>query len=157
MRARRIALAVAVAGLLAATLGTGGFGVTAADRGLALAVADDESAYLRVDQTAEGVPGGVAKNVTVALGNAFPGRPPLSVTVAVEGRGSAKANGPPDGVGAPSGAGSGPGAAASATLGDDPVTLAFSGVPCGATLRIEAVGDGVRVEMTRPVRCEPGE
>lgn len=82
---RRVALALALAGLLAATLGTGGFGATIADRGIDLAVADDDRAYLRLDATAGNVSAGVAGTVTVAVTNAVPSEPTLDVTVAADG------------------------------------------------------------------------
>lgn len=125
-RRHLLGLGVAVT-VLASISGTGGFSSTVAERGVEVAVVDDERAYLGIDR--EGVNDGTW-NVTVT--NRLSDGTALDVTVRVSGK------------------------AESVTLRPGASTrLAFDGVSCGDAVRIVGETDdgSVRIEAARTVVC----
>jgi hypothetical protein len=119
--------------VLAVTVGTGGYTTTSAERGVNVAVADDEHAMIGVEQTVATGNGTTELRVTVT--NQFPSRVALSAaSVRVGGRT----------VGLTASGTLGPGEAATAT---------FENVTCGETIAIAAEGNGADVRLTRSVDC----
>ncbi len=127
---------VLVAAVVAVTLVVGTSGYTAAntDRGVRVAVVDDDAAYVGVEQTATDTANGTT-NLTVAVTNQFPTSTVLgTVTVTVDGRTVALTQDGP----------LGPGKRAVRT---------FQGLPCDATITVGASGTDVDVQFSRPVDC----
>lgn len=125
-RRRVLALGVAVA-VLASVGGTGGFGSASVDRGVQVAVVDDEAAYLGIesDDASDGT-----WNVTVT--NRLPGGTTLDVVVEVGERTDA-----------------------TTLRSGESDTLTLAGVDCGVTanLTASATGGGVTIVASRAVSC----
>ena len=127
MNRRRLLMLGAAVAVLASVGGTGGFSTANADRGVQVAVVDDEQAYLGIES--ENVTG-ETWNVTVT--NRFPDGATAEVTVEVGDRTD------------------------STTLGAGASErLTLTGVACGATANLTAsAGDGsVAIEASREVTC----
>jgi hypothetical protein len=127
-------LLVGVAAALLVTTGTGAFSATVADRGVTVAVVDDDSAFLGFEQSA--LPNGSTANLTVTMTvtNRFP-ETDLE-TVAIEVSGSQRE--------LVDGGSLGPG---------DSVTRTWADVPCGDPILVTAAGGGVDVTLNRSVDC----
>lgn len=123
-------LLVGATAALLVTTGTGAFSATVADRGVTVAVVDDDSAFLGFDQSTDATDG--TANLSVEVTNRFPGETELaSVTVTVDG--DDREVGP-----IPSG---------------EDRDASFSGVPCDAEVAVAASDSGVEVALNRSVEC----
>lgn len=132
------ALAVLLAALLAGTtltIGTSGFSSMAADRGVEVSVAPDDSAYIGFAQTLDGGADGTT-NLTVQVTNRFTETELTSVTVTVGARtvDLTPADGSLD-----------PGEQTTGTLDD---------VDCGASLLVDATGEAATAQLNRTVMCD---
>ncbi|MFC6953351.1 hypothetical protein [Halorubellus litoreus] len=125
----------AAAVVVATTAGTGAFSAVSAERGIQIAVVDDDRAYLGVAVTANVSGNDTTARITVT--NQFPQGTTLSaVTATVDGETVSLTPG-------------------STTLdGGDSTTGTVANVTCGDTVTIRASGDGVRVELEREIVCE---
>jgi hypothetical protein len=130
-----VLVAAALLAALVVVASTGGFAAASAERPVAVAVADDETAYLGYEATTSGTAGGTT-NLTVDVTNQFPAGTTLdTVTVAVADRDPVALR--------PSG-----------TLGSgETASERFEDVPCGAPVVVAAHGDGVDVSLDRSVEC----
>lgn len=125
-RRRLLGIGIAIA-LLASVSGTGGFSSTVAERGVEVAVVDDDRAYLGIDQA--GVNDGTW-NVTMT--NRLSSGTALDVTVSVAE------------------------STESVTLGPgESVRLSFTGVSCSDAVRVVGETDdgSVRIDADRTVTC----
>ena len=146
---RRLALVgLAVAMVVAVTAGTGAFSATATDRGIEVAVVDDDEAYLGIETEPVSVPGNATTTVALAtFTNRFPSAVDVSVTV-TEGTDSVPTVG----------ALAGPGTLESGergTLSAD-LTCDDSAAEARVDLEVRATGPETSVELTRTVAvaCE---
>lgn len=130
MSRRRILLLVA-AGLVVATTaaGTSGFDSASVDRGVTVAVADDTTAYLGIEQATTNATNGTT-NLTVTLSNRFPAGSTLAADIGVGNQSS--------GVTLDAG---------------ETETATFQSVDCGEQIAVDASGSGVAVSLNRTVSC----
>jgi|AntDeeMinimDraft_4_1070355.scaffolds.fasta_scaffold00237_3 subtilase family serine protease len=131
MTRRAVVLVAAALVVLATTAGTSAFSAATIDRGLAVSVVDDDSAYLGVTLEQTDTTNGTT-NLTVTVRNQFPGDSTLSnVTVT--------ANGAAETV-------------TSLQSGEE-ATITFENATCDSTVTIEATGGGVDVALERTIDC----
>lgn len=131
MDRRQPVLVAGVVAALVAVSGSAGFTSTAADRGVEVAVVDDDEAFLGVERTTVNETDGTA-NLSVTVTNRFPAGTTLdTVEVAVDGNTETRTN-------------VGTGVA---------VTVEFDSVDCDESLTVNAYGTGVEVSLDRPVDC----
>lgn len=116
---------------LATTVGTGAVSSISAERGMNVAVVDDEEAYLGLDVETVTTENGTEVNVTVS--NQFPDGTTLDVTVSH------------DGVTAYPGKHS--------LESGETRWVAFENATCDGTVTVTATGDDVAVELERDVDC----
>ncbi|MEF8915689.1 hypothetical protein [Natronomonas sp.] len=136
MNYRTWLLLVAVVALAASSaVGTGGISAGAMDRGIHVAVADDESAYLGFEQTPTNTDGGTT-DLEVSVINQFPGGTELTaVEVTINETTVDLAEGGTVGPG-------------------EEATHTFTSVSCGGRVTVEASGAGVSTRLNRSVTCE---
>ncbi|WP_227131109.1 hypothetical protein [Halorubellus salinus] len=121
--------------VLATTTGTGAFSAVNAERGIQVAVVDDDSAYLGVAITANAT--GNNTTATITVRNQFSDGTTLTTVTATS----------DDDI-------------VSLTPGTTTLASGESGtgtvenVTCGETVVIQARGDGVNVEFEREITCE---
>jgi len=133
-RRRTFLLVVALVTTLGLTLGTGGFSSVSADRGIDIAVTDDEQAFLAFSQNTTDTTNGTTA-VDVTVGNQYPAGTALStVTVTINGTAVDLAENGQLSTGASR-------------------TYTFESVACDETIEIEAAGSGVEVSFNRSVSC----
>lgn len=127
-------LLVALVTVLGVTVGTGSFSSVSADRGIEVAVTDDEQAFLTFEQNTTDTANGT-RSVDVTVGNQYPAGTTLStVTVTINGTTVDLAeNGH--------------------LSSGESRTHTFESVDCDDTLSIEATGPGVEVSFERSVSC----
>lgn len=130
MKYRQLGLIVAVLAALSMTLtGTAGFTGVEADRGVQVAVVDDDTAYLGVEQAPSNTTDGTADlNVTVT--NRFPTGTELAVTVET-----------------------GNHSAAVDIASGESRTVSVTSVDCDGQLAINGTGPAVSLHLDRPVEC----
>ncbi|MFO7833656.1 MAG: hypothetical protein R6V31_06280 [Halohasta sp.] len=132
-RHRELVLLIALTAALSLTLGTSGVSSVSADRGIDVAVADDQRAFLAFEQHATTTNETTSLEVTV--GNQYPDGTPLSTgTVSVGGSTVDLA-------------------ADQQLAGGEQRTFRFESVSCSDRVRIEAAGPGVTTTVERPVAC----
>lgn len=131
---RELLLVVAVVTALAVTLGTGGVSSISADRGVDVAVAEDDHAYLGFEQNATQVKNDTT-TLEVTVRNQFPAQTSLSqVVVATNGTTVDLAEN---------------GRFESGTSS----THTFQSVPCDETVTVTASSSDVDVQFERAVSC----
>jgi hypothetical protein len=135
MTRRLLPVALAVLAVASLALSTGGFSATIADRGVSVAVVDDDQAYLGVDLETTDASNGTA-NLSVTVANRFPADTTLTA-VEVEAGGETRT----------------PLAGGATVTTGDATTVRFANVSCGSTVSVTASGDGVAVTLSRPVEC----
>jgi hypothetical protein len=132
---RAVAVLVVAIFAVASTAGTSAFSATTTDRSVRVDVVDDASAYLGVERTTNET--GNESVLAVTVTNRFPGGVALSnVTVR---------HGDADRTVATDVEPLASGEAATATFGN---------ASCGGSVVVTASGDGVSVQLRRPVPCE---
>lgn len=125
----------AAAVVLATTAGTSAFSAVSAERGIHVAVVDDDDAYLGVAITANATGNKTVAIITVR--NQFPDGSTLTTVTATSADEMVSLT---------------PGARTLDT--GDTSTRVLTDVTCGDTIIIRASGDGIRVELEREVACE---
>lgn len=125
-----LALALVVAVGTPLVTGTGAFSSTVADRSLQITTAPDDEAYLGSESTATADNG--TANLTVTVTNRVPSEPTLAVQLSVDNETVTLADA------------LGPG---------ERTKRSRTGVPCGATMQVEASGPDVEISFARPVDC----
>lgn len=134
MRGRHLALILALLTALTLVTSTGGYSSVTAGRGVDVAVAPDEAAFIGFEQTTDTVTNGTT-NVTVSVTNRFPAGTSLeTVVVIVDGeRVILTLDGTLD--------------------SGESTNETFETVACGASIRVHATGSGVTVHLYRSVQC----
>ena len=132
---RKHLVLVAVLVALSFTVSTSSVSSVSADRGIEVAVVDDQTAFLTFDQHTENTANGTT-SLTVTVGNQYPdGTTLTSVTVAVQ-------NTPVDRT-----------ETRQLDAGTQH-TWTFDSVSCSDTLSIEADGPDVYTSFERPIICQ---
>lgn len=131
---RELLLLVALATAIGLTLGTSGFSSVSADRGIDVAVTDDEQAFLTFEQNTTDTANGTTA-IEVTVGNQYPAGTTLStVTVTANGTTTDLAEN-------------------SQLSSGESRTHTFESVDCDETLSIEAAAPSVAVSFERSVSC----
>ncbi|WP_336135003.1 CARDB domain-containing protein [Natronomonas amylolytica] len=132
---RPLLLLAALALVVSSVMSTGGVSSVSVDRGLDVAVVDDESAYLGFEQTPTNT-SNATTNLEVTITNQYPAaRGFTTVEVTID---ETTVDLAADGTVAPG----------------EETTHTFTSVPCGDRITVEAFGEGVSVRLNRSVACE---
>lgn len=128
-RRQTLALVAVFAASASLVTGTAGFSTSAVDRGMQVAVAADDAAYLGVEQAPSNTTDGTT-DLDVTVTNRFPTGTDLAVTIETENHSET--------VDIASGVSR---------------TVTVSSVDCGGQLGINGTGPAVSLRLDRPVEC----
>lgn len=132
---RALLLFAGLALVVSSVMSTGGVSSVSVDRGIDVAVADDELAYLGFEQT----PTNTSNDTTdleVSVTNQFSGGTELTAVEVTINETTVDL------------------AAGGTVSPGEEVAYTFTAVPCGDRITVVAVGAGVSVQLNRSVACE---